>query len=90
MASSADTTTELYAQRASLKQREIEASDEQWERLADERLEIEDKILAAPITNVGDVGVKVEIIALRSKNLDNVSDALEQLRAQISDYQKAA
>jgi len=90
MTSSANTTTELYAKRASLKQRELEARDEQWERLVDERLEIEDEILAAPITNVGDIGVKVEIVTVRAKNFDNVSDELERLRGQIIEYQKAA
>jgi hypothetical protein len=83
-------TTELYAKRTSLKQRELEASDELWERVVDERLVIEDEILAAPITNVDDIAMKVEIVTVRSKNFDNVSDELERLRGQIIEYQKAA
>jgi hypothetical protein len=90
MTRSANTTTELNAKRASLKQRELEASEELWEQIVDERLQIEDEILAAPITNVADIGVKVDIVAVRSKNFYNVSDELERLRGQIIEYQKAA
>ena len=79
------TNQKLYDVRESLKACEDAASDAERQKLVD----IEDKILAAPMESISDIVTKLEIITTRAALFD-VSYDLERLHDQIVAFRASA
>jgi hypothetical protein len=64
------TKRNLYAIRESLKAAEaIAVNDDEWGRIVDKRLAVEDEILGLPVTNPSEIAVKLRNRDATSRNL---------------------
>jgi hypothetical protein len=74
--------------RDDISEQDYQDAEARYASLFDRQCDLEDAVLAAPITAIADIAVKVEIIMARSMIFDDVSDLLETLHDRVKSFMR--